>query len=838
MYRSDLNDTQSFPGMLHEWADALPQDTAEYHLVSGLQHIFGCAAIDFDRCCHGVLEAAKRGSRPARIIYRRFHEALYSIYSVDEDNAANYSTISPLAIKEIDPDLFNQLDRLEIAYPDNYLAHLLRFCETWSRAEQVYAKVYEMAGLDSEDMNLFSTWDATKYSLIRNERIEDFINTQTESLTGRSFEQGTATSDADIELVGLLLSAAILFGDDKSSQLTVLCQFLLRIGFSLNFHLGVFSEDLLVSPLMLACQVGNAQAVRILHCASDSEGYAMNRLKCSGDVIPLHFLFTFQDMDVPEMCELLSQGVCPEDTQSSLFIPASQFCALIGTPLEFSFRIGSEVARGALWNQLYSTNKDFLKTVSLVPGTESSNSYFSMLYEMSELDILAIRCLSTTQSSTWSNFFASLSEDTKSRIQESFREKSKTGPDLETSGDRGLFYFQLTFLLTNMSQISHMLLHGPKYTERLVSQVRHSMEFFNDLGDPHLFLGVIGLPIIISNPHFQVAFAKALGSSVTLPHGVNYETLKGLIFWYCIEAEQQGTSLGRSLGFVVPRTQPVSRILDALAAAATADDIPAFCRVVTKAVEYQLNLVEAGAIQFLGAKFLQERLPYARKLLPMIFDMDVPASFSWLERYILPLTFEQQHTQSGCLLWDAIRHNNLDLVLLLIDRDPTILSPGLFSTGVFYLVCVNDRHISLLKGLLESLDPSRSLEALTRRTKITGITALDVAAYHGSQQCLLQIADFFIKIRLFPDDNHFPFDFLHMFSGLEHCTRGNTVFIGVRALWKNPLSIFSSAWRSEVQMCTQRLIALPGKLSISHFALELSKESPDRSQAIIASFKT
>lgn len=835
MFKSDLNDLQSFPGMLRRWTDALPQDTAEYHLVSALLHVFGCAAIDFDRCCHGVLEAAKRGSFPARIIYRRFHEALYSIYSVDEDEAADYSMISPLAIKEIDPDLYDQLERLEITYPDNYLAHLLRFCETWSLAEQVYAKIYETAGLDSEDMNLIATWDAVGYSPIRNERIEDFIQTQTESLTGRLFEQGTAPSDADIELVGLLLSAAILFGDEKSSQLIVLCDFLLRIGFSLNFHFGVFGEDLLVSPLMLACQVGNAQAVRILHRAGDSQGYAMNRLKCSGDVIPLHFLFAFQDMNVPEMCDLLSQGICPEDTQSSLFIPAGQFCALFGTPLEFSFRIGSEVAREALWNQLYSTNKDFLRTVSLLPGPESINSLFSMHYEMSELDVLAIRCLSVTQPSTWSNFLASLSEDAKNRMQESFREKSEEDP--ETSPDRGLFYFQLTFLLTNMSQISHMLLHGPKYTERLVSQIRHGLEFFNDLDNPDFFLTAISLPIILSEPHFQVAFAKALGGSVALPDGVDYDTLKGVIFWFCVEAEQQGASIGRSLGFIVPRTQPVSRILDALAAAVTANDVPAFCRVVKKAVGDQVNLVEAGAIQFLGAKFARERLPYARKFLPMIFDIDVPSSFSRVARYMVPLYLEKEHTQTGRLLWDAVRHNNLDLVLLLIDWDPSILDPGFFSPGVFYLVCVNNKHLSLLKGLLESLDPSRSLEALNKCTKITGITALDVAAYHGSQQCLLQIAKIFTEIALHPDDNHFPIDILRLLSHLEDCARGITVIIGARALWKNPLVIVSSAWRSEVQKRAERLVASPGYLSISHFALELFQESPDRSQAIIASFK-
>jgi hypothetical protein len=142
---SDVNDLQSFPGMLRGWTDSLQQETAEYHLASGLLHVFGCAAIDYDQCCHSILEAAKRGSFPARIIYRRFHEALYSIYSVDGDEAADCSTISPLAIRDIDPELFIQLERLEIEYPDNYLAQLLRFCETWAWAERVHAKVYEMA---------------------------------------------------------------------------------------------------------------------------------------------------------------------------------------------------------------------------------------------------------------------------------------------------------------------------------------------------------------------------------------------------------------------------------------------------------------------------------------------------------------------------------------------------------------------------------------------------------------------------------------------------------------------------------------------------------------------
>ncbi|KAK3384109.1 hypothetical protein B0T24DRAFT_689062 [Lasiosphaeria ovina] len=694
---------------------SLFKDTSEYYLVSALSHVFGCGVINFDQCCEDLLEAARRGSTPAQTIYRRFHEALYSI-SLEEDQASSRRDpcLPPTAIADINPELFGALESLDKQYPDNYLAHQVCFSVRLHWATLVYDRLCETTELERSDD---TSWDIVGYGAIHDERIEKVLGARIESLKSLHSPPGAVT-DYD-----LLISAAIIFGKEQSTDhLELICELLDEFGVSLNFHIESLGEENLVSPLMLASYFGNTNAVRILTGAHRGRS-CMSRFKSGSGQIPLHYLFAFPDDDVDEICSILADGVAPQDMHCETYQIAGYLCNLFGSPLDFSLKVGSVAATRSLWKQLYHGHDSFLATITMYPGVSLDDiSHIPQTVDIPPLEAFAIRCWGSMQPSIWEFFLSIVDEDPeiRTKLGVAFREPITSG----NYPDRGCFYFGTGTVLFSLFQTMHMVLHGPKYTERLIWQLRQGMEFFIDVGDPNFIAHLLTPLFSFPEPHLQVAVIEACKDLATSAEAAPYdtETLKAIMFTFNSKAAAQHLSVGHSLGFVMSKTQPLTIVFDALAAAAAANDAPAFRRVVQKSTQYGINLVDEGAFQFLGARFAKSQPKDAGQYFDMLFAMNIPPSslhWSWhvSPGWLITSSFEQKYSETGRILWDAVKYNNLALVLLLVDQDPSRLYPGLVDPGVFFLLCVNDKHKLVLEGLLNHLGPSRSLECLQKRTR-------------------------------------------------------------------------------------------------------------------------
>ncbi|KAK3368534.1 hypothetical protein B0H63DRAFT_565204 [Podospora didyma] len=843
-FRTGLSDLQPFQELLRQWNDTIPRDSSQYYVVSGLSHVFGCGLISFENCCADLLEAAKRENIPAQIIYRRMHEALFSISSIEETGDSEStcpSGLSPLAIQDINPEIFDNEEMLRNEFPDNFIAQAIRFFERWGWATEVYHKLCEIADLSPVEN---SAWDIrADNDTIRDEQIQDLVRERTEALKALS-QAPAALTDYD-----LMVAAAILFGDEHSSELRDLCEVLQALGVSLHFRITSLGEDIsnIASPLMLACYCGNATAVRIL--AEVSRGSASNTLKGTNGQIPLHYLFTFRDEDADEICDILSQDVQPEDTDSDIHRPAGGFCALVGTPLDISLKVGSLAATRALWRRVYSGNQPFLLTVSPAPGLGYQNPKFKIPSSMINpgdtpvLDIFAIKCFASMQPTIWEFFLSILDDDTKRNMTSSFRELVFAFGD-DPGQSRGLYYFLNAYSFMSLSSLSHMILHGPRYTERLVSHLRNGITFFLDVEHPELMSHLLGPLFTWPEPHTQVAMVEACRDLTTTPELAAYdnETLKGIMFLLNTQAANQGLSCGHLLGFILPRMQPASIFLEALAAAASADDIPAFQRIARGLVKQQMNLVDEGAIQFLCAHFASKGCPRdARLYLDMISAMDVPSSPPWLARRAPrweSAQREHEHSKTGSLLSDAVKHKNLDLILLLVDQDPSRLYPGLRS-GALFLLCVNDRFEEVLRGLLEHLGPARSIEILRRRSRFSRLTAIDVAIFYNSTQCLRRIAECltaggFSMSDLFPLTSVSDKIWGPMMGSLNDSARGQKVTLGVLSLMasRSPMDILSRQWRLGVGQKAMYTFTIPSVLAMSQFVLEMSRSDPEKYEAV------
>ena len=130
-----------------------------------------------------------------------------------------------------------------------------------------------------------------------------------------------------------LLALAIVFDDAESQLFSEIAEPFSRKLSKWDFHMSGF--DSAISPLLLAARVGNRCAARYLTRKGASAGY-----KSYLDLIPLHFLFLFEDDYVTEMAGLLSAGLESADPYfaRNTYI-AEQLCSLVGTPLAFSVQV-------------------------------------------------------------------------------------------------------------------------------------------------------------------------------------------------------------------------------------------------------------------------------------------------------------------------------------------------------------------------------------------------------------------------------------------------------------------------------------------------------------------
>ncbi|KAM7192417.1 hypothetical protein V8F20_008877 [Naviculisporaceae sp. PSN 640] len=764
-FHSGLSGMRPLPELLLDGMESEENASGspEHQLLCCIFSMFSNRNIDFEKCVRQLRKVAKLDFVPAQVLGQRLLPAFLSILDVEKSSGRQEPTWQDSADDQRgdrvdDRDLEEYLRVIEKTYPENFIAHAIRVCERRDCARQICLTLRDLRGFDPGHDE--STWGIVRHGPLRDEHIQTYVQRNTREL------RKLLGSPIPLEDYDLLLAAAIVFGDEQSSELRAICDVLGDFHVSLDFTIQSFWKEHLLSPLMLACLCGIPSAVKILlHSAGVQSTEQMTRLKSSSGQLPLHFLFTFPDEHIDDMCFILSRHVSPEDTHSETYIPAGYFCTLLGTPLDMSLKVGSVFATRALWREIYSKDPAFSATIQITP-TSLSDLNIRPAIEISEPSIVfAIRCWCSMQPAIWDFFLSILEDDHKIKLTSLFQ-NSAVGVVQESYG---LVCFCQAYFTMYASQTTHMTLHGPQYMTALVRQLEEGIRFFLQPGEQSLAimrllrLATVDLP----DPHLHVAMVLACQKFTSgnahwqIPGIDSLEAMKWVIFYLLTEGLVQGFGYGHSIGFVMSKMQPPNHILVALAATALNGDLPAFQRIVQKSVQYEINLVDHGVSQFLLARFAKRWPPEAEIYLQMVSDMPaLPSALHWSYRLVPSrldsLGDEYRYTESGRLVWDAMKHHNLGLLLFLIDKDPSLLCQGIWYPGIFSHICVSDQYHTLLQGLLEHLGPERSLLSLRSRTRFSGLSAIDIAIYYRSTQCLLRIARFLVGTGGYTMQDLFP----------------------------------------------------------------------------------
>ena len=707
-------------------------------------------------CCDHLLEATRRDYYPAQMVYRRIVEALSSICSYDNNLFNEPLSPLPLELETIEPTIFRQLQKLEDSHPQNFLSQLIRYTEQVYLSKAVYEQIRQINGSTDEVPDFLSAVSPESFAPVINQDAEAFLFTQLCALSENLETRSTAPAELDLKSVSLTLAAAILFDEPGSGLLENIFSLIKSLTSSLCFHLVLPLAGYGISPLELACRVGNASAVRTLSRQAGEERIALTRWQGEHGTTPLHFLFTFPDSVTDEMCALLLDEWQSHYMHRAAFYPQLRACQLYGTPLDFNLKVGSLSATRALWEQAYLTRDPCLSNFS---EFSDGDPYMSPRNPMEKA---AGKFFSSMNPAIWEYFVHKASEGTKGVC--TYRDLCSPD-DVGTSRERALLVVEDALRrVAEISTIPLMICHGPNYWDALQRHMQIGTDFFGAIWPINLSfyqkLPDIGIQLALlesikgqslsilpesMQPEYCVEgeFADSAHSSQLNWHGI----LKQMFFREAVRQKEQGFLFSHSLGFIMYDCPDQKLIIDALIAAAMVHDFPAFRRIIRNEIKYGHNLNNNGAAASLGRAFVKKCPPQAEQYLQLVLDMDSPIFESLFDRlfhYLRAPDFygESTLTETGTVLWDAIKYDNLELVLALVKLFPAILTPRLSHPSLFHLICANDSHHALLEGLLERLDPSQSITSLKLRERGSGMSAVDVGAIFASQQCLRHIGRF------------------------------------------------------------------------------------------------
>ena len=740
-------------------------------LVTGLSLFLGGGPIDPDGACRQILGAASKGNHQASMIYRRLSEALSSMCSLAYTDINVQMSDSSLGIQDIDPQLFHQLELLETVFADNYLAQVMRFIEQCSCCRAVHKLVCKRDGPDPDEANIdFLRFSNPAYSsTFRNEKVDTFVEVHVEYFRDRVDSSPALPTNEELELLRILLPATILFGEESLPHLSTLWEYMRRLdirsSFDMRFDLNGRYVD---SPLILACRVGNAAAVRILCCGRDTNKTCqLVQRRDADNNLPIHFLFTFQDADAADVCRILRDGLVPEDLTNASFLPLAELSIFFGGPLDYSLKAGSLAATAALWEQVYQDRPAFMDTMGHVPG-HLTQSFLEEWIDLSAvadspLEVAIIRFYASMNPKIWKYFLTTLDKGDGPPLCLSAASPSLA--DVDEDKKERLFSTALTH--SNFLILPLMLTHGQSYAKQLSSHFFAGIGFFTV---KNVDVYISSITNLLSAVDFSIqvtmmeplsclqSLEETLSTSMsnplttdgvpapTTPRGTLVDSYRHFVYSTCIKAAESKGSLGHMLGFIMPPRLPPYELMRGLAAAALFDDIPAFRRILYYAEKNETDM--EGGVGYLAREFATKKHPGAQKYLKILRDGSKTfLNTSWyLPRFLFsPQGIEISYTEIGQAIGDAVKHSKKDLVLGLIEGSPSLLTPSFWHAGLFYLLCVNDDHAELLEDILDELDPAQTLQALRQRDRFSGLYAPDVAVYYGSLQCTHRLGNFLAK---------------------------------------------------------------------------------------------
>ena len=710
--------------------------------IQGLISAIGFGVkIDFSKTMTLILESAKAGYRPAKYTYRRLHQALLTLRPHRANEGPSYPAN---ALQEVDPDLHNSLVEIEQSHPNDYLPYACRLSEKEAWRERVLRTCPKAMTLFVERVIL----NSSKVEILKDLRSE---------VLELSHEAWNAHQTDRAYPVDYLLALAIVIDDTDSDFFRQIAEPFARKLEKWDLHMSGFAAP--ISPLLLAARVGNTGAVRYLTQHGASPAY-----KSYLGLVPLHFLFIFDDANTSEMAALLSAKLSLTDPYyaEESYIP-EQMCTLVGTPLAFSTQVNHCKSIDALNAMDSSTQVSYSLRYQFgpqlfLPGVSDPMIGWHGLGHI--FDLLAH--LQTTSDATTEQMML---------LDHAF---SKPESILDLT-----IMIIVVLRAWHMHRMSHWVMHGNHYQSRLETTLQAIAEVEttqNRVWSSDQIHKVLELCSLVVSSFRNENLLYVLGThlrAVMDPH--DFDTRFVPLLAAQIEESMFKEPYMHTMIGLFPRRFPTPEEMHSdLLLSYRCHDSVAFTRILSNAFAYSID----NQVEF---------ILHFTAISP---SHDVSIFIESLNRYSTAEQIPPDMINAAVQL--AVRHGNNDAleayfkvfgVSCFIDQN---------GANIFHLLSTNDCFDALLSEMAVYLGVNITRRFLNSRERIGGFRPIQVALHSGSCKCIrtllrhyaLKEAEFSnmadtlfefnstFNITLFNLMHHFTFEtwyskwFLRWFTGL------------------------------------------------------------------------
>lgn len=408
-----------------------------------------------------ILESARRGSQVAKFSYKRIHQALSSILRNSDRTVIHYDDRidqDPDAIKNIDPEIYTLLEEIEASSHNNedYLVRASRLSQ-----RRLLKPLFKSMAIEY---------------IYRFGRIVDRLNAD---LSDQDLREAainmfdTLLLAEGISISEVVRQSFIILGIILDDGLTGFLNSIIEIG---GRHLGLgdsFLDFCLyesggLTPLVIAALLGNSTAVKTLKSYGADSTY-----RVEGGLIGLHFLWMFDDEEVDNIGDLLSDGVASCQEYMHMNGPQAtvpgQLLTLEGSPLQFAVRTGGSRAIGYLTHRFNMLEDMEARTMSFKMNI---NNIYSAKNMPSDANI-RLKDIQDYHRSCGDYIYllGCLLPPEFRDVEGPGTERLSDPPSTSTESPAGDFVIRHVLLILFSQNISNWVAHGPNYYSNLKSTV-------------------------------------------------------------------------------------------------------------------------------------------------------------------------------------------------------------------------------------------------------------------------------------------------------------------------------------------------------------------------------
>jgi hypothetical protein len=641
--------------------------------------------LDYEAAINLVFEAAKANYRPAKYTYRRLHQA---IFTLKPHRRTEGSFPSVDALEEIDPDLQTRLLEIERSYPNDYLPCACRLSEKQSWRERTLRSCPTALTYFTE-------------ARIQNSSTEDTLRSLRTEIISLSAEGWNAHQTDRSYPIDYLLALSIVFDDAGSSLFKQIAEPFSRILETWDFHLSGFSVP--ISPLFLASRVGNVEAVRhLIHRGASS------RYKSYLGMIPLHFLFLFDDQYTAEMAALLSAGLSSADSYyaANTCIP-EQLCSLVGTPLAFNIQVTHQKSIDILMAMENSSRSSYTLEYQggpghFLPGLSSPMEHWQNLGQVFDRLARLQPLLSTEQGQV-------------TTLTQVF---SRPPGTLDLS-----IMLLMVIRAWHMHRISHWVMHGNLYQSRLeqtIEAIADTMISEDGFESHYKIILALQVPLLVVPSFRNENLLYALGTRLRSSLGPeDFENRVAPLLARQIEESLYSLPHMLTMIGLFPRPSPTPEQLYAdLMLSYRCHDSAAFSRILSHAFAYSMK----------------NEAEFALHCIAVSPSQDAATFLQLFNRYSTAEQTPPEMIQSAVQL--ALRHGNNDALEAFFNVYGVSCLVGRNNVNIFHLLCTEDGFDALLDHMLTFLGSDVSWRLLHSRDSVGSLRPVQVALHSGSCKCI------------------------------------------------------------------------------------------------------